>query len=314
MLSDCTGETHRTKFKGEHMAPAKKTTALANYDARLAALGKKSVETAKTMAGQTGKNIGTQGAKFHIDGNIVKEDYLDLVIVDFIIMNTLYTPGKKFDPKNPDSPICFAFGRAGEGEPEIRSHADSIFPQGGTQYQPKGGKTGCECEFCWANQWESTDGPGKGKACKNGFRLACISATDLKDAASIAKAEIRYLAVAPTSGKAWAAHTDQVGEALDKHVMAVVTRVTIESAPSGGHLLYFETQEEVNKELFGPLLDKYEKAVKEIEFPFVKITPAESKPSGRGQQRQPAEKKQSRTVSRPAQAEPGTSRRGTTKY
>lgn len=253
-----------------------KTTALANYDKELAALAQLGAKTAAARAGTAAKTIGTQGAHFTIDGKVLKEQTLDVTVVDFVLMNTLYTPGKKYDPKNPDSPICFAFGRT---EDEMVAHPDSVFPQGGTKYEPKGGEAGRSCLLCWANEWESAT-EGKGKMCKNVTRLGLITADSIKSAETIEKAEARFITVPVTSGKAWAAHEESVRETFSKPVLAVVTQIEISPAEGGGHRLDFSTLQEVDKKVIGPLLEKHAKVAEGIDFPFMKPDTRE-KPAGR---------------------------------
>lgn len=255
---------------------ATKTTALANYDKELAALAQLGKKTSDARAGSTGKNIGTQGGRFSIEGVALKPNadghfVLDVVVADSVLLNTFYTPGVKFDPKNPASPVCYAFGRT---EDEMVAHPESTAPQGGTNYEPKGGELGRSCVTCWANQWESAE-QGKGKACKNGLRLGLITADTIKSAETIAKAETRFLGVPPMSGRNWAAHTDNVMDTFSVPVLGVVTQIEITpgtgaDAAGGGHTLTFEALEEVDKKLIGPLIEKHRKVAKEIDFPFMK--------------------------------------------
>jgi hypothetical protein len=255
-----------------------KTTALANYDEDLARLALMGAKTAAARAGTTAKTIGTQGAHFTIDGKVLKETTLDVVVEDFILLNALYKPGTKFDPKNPASPICYAMERE---EDEMVAHPDSLFPQGGTKYEPKGGTPGRSCIGCWANEWESSDGPGKGKACKNTTRLGLITADSIKSAETIEAADVRFITVPVTSGRAWAAHEENVRETFSLPVLGVVTQMEISPAEGGGHRLDFEVLQEVDKNVIGPLIEKHKEVAKVIDYPFMKPD-ANAKPGAGG--------------------------------
>jgi hypothetical protein len=246
-----------------------KTTAITNYDKDLAALALLGSATAAVRKGTTAKTIGTEGARFTIDGKMLKETYIDVVVEDFVLLNTLYQPGVPYDKKNPASPICYAFGRT---EEEMVAHPDSLFPQGGTSFEPKGGQPGRSCIGCWANEWESAK-QGRGKACKNGLRLGLITADSIKSAETIEKADVRFISVPPMSGRNWASHTEEVRETFDLPVLGVVTKMEILPGTGdggGGHTLEFSTVEEVDKNLIGAIIAKHKKVAKDIDYPFPK--------------------------------------------
>lgn len=262
-----------------------KTTALNKYDKELAALAMLGAKTAAARAGTLAKTIGTEGARFTIDGKTMKDTTLDVVVEDFVLMNTLYTPGTKYNSKSKASPICFAFGRT---EDEMVAHPDSTAPQGGTKYEPKNGKPGRPCVGCWANEWESAE-EGKGKACQNKTRLGLITADSIKSAETIDKADVRFITVPVTSGKAWAAHEESVRETFGgMPVLTVVTQIEILPAPGGGHQLDFSVVQEVNRGVIGPLIDKHKKVAEGIDFPFPKFDPKAPQKGGRAERAAPA--------------------------
>jgi hypothetical protein len=268
--------------------PRAQTNALANYDEELAKLALLGSKTAKARAGTTAKKIGTKGGRFTIDGKTLKETTIDVVVEDFILLNTFYKPDVKYDPKVPASPICYAMERE---EGDMVAHPDSPAPQGGTKYEPKGGEPGRSCTGCWANEWESA-AQGKGKACKNGMRLGLITADSIKSAETIEEADVRFLDVPVMSCRNFSAHTDEVMETFNVPVLGVVTQIEIEpgtgtGGEGGGHTLSFSTLQEVDKKLIGPLLEKHKKIAKEIDFPFMKPSDVPAKAGGTSERSAP---------------------------
>src|ERR1700744_2805032 len=143
-------------------APAKKqTTAVVKYDELLAA---RAVKANKAAVSAGGEWLSVKGATLSYQGNAVPGNSMDLIVISSVLENQLYDPTVKYDPNNPSSPICYAFG---ETEEEMAPHEKSPLPQADA------------CSGCPHNEWGSGDG-GQGKACKNVRRTGNIPADALK--------------------------------------------------------------------------------------------------------------------------------------
>lgn len=215
-------------------APTKipETKAVTNWTDELAGLARDEAAVEPTA---TGAFISTKGGAFTVDGVEVPGNTLDVVILDWMFENHFYST--KFDPDNPASPDCYAFGRV---EKEMAPHEEAEHPQ-------------CDkCEGCPANEWGTAD-IGKGKACKNIRRLATISVTDfLEGPAAIAKAQVRMVKLTPTSLKAWAGYVQSLRDELKRPTWTVVTQLMLEPIPGkSGHCFKFAVvdQDDQGKDL-----------------------------------------------------------------
>jgi hypothetical protein len=223
-------------------------TSMAKWDADLAAMAQLGKKTANERAGATTQAIGTQGGRFSIDGVVLKETTIDVVVIGSVLHNRFYL--KPFDPKNPETPDCYAFGETTEEmKPDLpnvphRQHTD--------------------CETCPQREWGSDPKGGKGKACSETVKLVTFHADDLDD---IMKAPERSLSVPPTSGSAFSGYTDDVYDTLNGlPVAAVVTQVEIGPGKSGtGHSLSFSIVEPVDKDKLGDIVAKHKKVMKTID-------------------------------------------------
>lgn len=214
------------------MAAAKKTNTpatkeVANWDDELAKFAK---DEAALEPLSTAKTISTKGGTFTVDGADIGTTF-DVVILDWVFENHIY--GERFDPDNPASPICYAFGRS---EADMAPHAEAEKPQ-------------CDgCANCPANQWESAD-VGRGKACKNVRRLAVMTASDfLEGPEAIAKAEVRVLKLSPSSLKAWSGYVKSLADELKRPTFGVITQLSL--APlqgKSGHQFKFAVLDKGDK-------------------------------------------------------------------
>ena len=116
----------------------------------------------KTVMAPTANKISTKGRTFTMPGGATNAGPLKAVILDFIQVNQYYA-GAQWNPNQPTPPVCWAVGRTKE---------DLIASQAAPQRQSP------SCETCPKDQFGS--GNGKGKACKNQYRLIIVppDATD----------------------------------------------------------------------------------------------------------------------------------------
>lgn len=189
--------------KGEK--PAKPTGQLNTINARLAELAKKNAKQEASTA--TGfQFISFKGGNMTIDGASVEDDTMDVVILVSKIEHHYYT--RKYDPDNPSSPACYAFG---EDADEMAPHDKCESPQSDL------------CANCPHNEWGSAE-RGNGKACANVRRLAVLAADQLDD---VANAEVRGMKIPVTSVKNYAKYIRDLEKVKSLPPLAVVTRVSL---------------------------------------------------------------------------------------
>lgn len=248
--------------------PAETSTALAKWDEELAAAAQASEALAKQQASGGAAVISTRGGTMSIDGNPVPGNCLVGVIAGFTLCNTYYD--EDFDPDNPRSPVCFAFGQKKD---ELGPHDDAETPQSE------------RCEGCPQNEFGTAD-RGKGKACKNTYRLLVLPAGDYDHRADrfeaptspedLEGAELHALSVSPTSLKAFSGYVSQLAGNL-RPPWAVFTKIGVVPDPKVQQRLTFQLVKNADTALLGALKAKHEEAMRSIEVPFPKNSEREQK-------------------------------------
>lgn len=119
-------------------------------------------EQAKGMRDRLGQPAGnvirTKGKVFTLPNGNTNPGPMRAVILDFKSFNS-YFPGQ-YNPNNPVKPSCFAVGDLATLAPSNNSPDKQ-----------------CDtCSGCPQNQWGSAPGGGRGKACKNQYKVALIPA------------------------------------------------------------------------------------------------------------------------------------------
>lgn len=223
--------------------------AVVQWDAEFAGYAK---EAAKGMTVAAGKFISTKSGVLTYAGAKIPDNELRCVVIGSIFENAFYEGD--FDPDNPQSPGCFAFGV----EKEEMAPSDTV-PD----------KQSEACTGCPKNEFGSAE-RGQGKACKNVVRLALVAETDLED---LAAAEVVYLKVPVTSVKNWIVYAKKrLAEGVKRPYWAVVTKVAIEPDAKTQHQVTFELAEEgviEDATLFPVLRDLWTKTMEGIDFPYV---------------------------------------------
>lgn len=251
------------------MAKPKKTTGkeLVKWDEEFANLAKKS---SKGIEVGTGKFLSFSGGRMSFAGADIPDDEIRCVIVGWTHHNAYYDPDVRYDPKNPQSPICYAFG----AEQDEMEPLDSV-PE-----------KQCEnCAECPFNQFESAKS-GKGKACKNTYRLALIAESDLDD---LDNAEVVYASIPPKSLKNWANYLGKDLDKLGRPHWSVITLMSRVPDSESQFRVTFKCEEVIeDTSLFGPLKQLWERIEGEIDFPYVvRDNPAPVKGKGKAAAKKP---------------------------
>ena len=238
---------------------AKKETgkSLVNWDAEFANYQKES---------KKGIQLGAQG-KFlsfknglSFQGVELEDDEVRCVIIGWTHHNQFYDQDVPYDPDNPQTPICYSFGQ----------DQDTMEPSNHSPDKQHG-----DCASCPFNQFESAR-TGKGKACKNTFRIALIAESDLDN---IDQAEVIYASIPPKSLKNFAKY---IGKDLDKYSRphwAVVTLLKRVADSKAQFVVTFDCVEVIkDSKLFQPLKDLYHNTMEGIDFPY-EVREAAAKPA-----------------------------------
>lgn len=249
-----------------------KTKALAKYDAELAKYAQAQREAEKTTGGNF---ISFRGGRLSYKGAEIPGGKMNCIVVHSIHENDFFTEG--YDPDNPTSPACYAFGETEEG---MAPHEDSSEPQNDV------------CETCEQNQWPDADAKARGergKPCKNIRRLALVTESDMED---IESAEIAYAKIPVTSVKGWSGYVRQISDTLNKPSFAVVTEISVVPDNKSQFKVQFDLVQEIDDEVIPALLQLRERIEKEIAFPYPKnVVPVKAvKPAPRAAKPKPTAK------------------------
>lgn len=254
------------------MAKSKATTstALVNWDKELADAAAAAKGTAAAASGGANR-ISIQGGTLTLDGNEVPHNQLVCVIADFVMENKFYTT--EFDPDNPSSPDCYAFGRKLD---ELGPHDDAEDKQNET------------CAGCKNNEWGSSD-KGRGKACRNTYKLLLVPAGRLDDRGMFEapeddedmKGELYSLSIPPTSLKAFSAYVDTLSGRL-RPPWAVFTKVSVKGDKKNQVAVSFQAVGDVPPEFLQTAKDRNKEAARTIETPYPKNSEREEKPVAKG--------------------------------
>lgn len=195
------------KKTGNALATRSANKSIANYKERMAEMAQ--ADTARGHAMGDSNFISTQGGIFTFQGNEIPNPF-NAIITDFVFENAYYD--STWDPDNPVPPACFALGESPE---DMVADPSSPDIQGGE---------GHACEGCEMNDWE-TSNTGRGKACKNGIRLALVNADDLSKVN--AAAEPAFLRVAPTSLKHFEKYKAKFTRVTGMPLLAALTEIEL---------------------------------------------------------------------------------------
>lgn len=212
----------------------------------------------------SGDYLSTKSGVLQLGDEAMPGNQVCVIVLDSIRENTFY-PGK-YEADNILPPTCFAFGRGG----------DEMFPHESMQadfehFQPQHMDTDGNvygCQGCPQNEWGSAD-TGKGKACKNRFRLFLIPAGQYSfekrgsnntvldlftDANDFAEADVIQLKLPPTSGEEWAKYVTQISAAHNLPPHGVLTRIYLEPHAKHQFHVKFEMLETVPDDVLGVVM------------------------------------------------------------
>jgi hypothetical protein len=253
------------------MAKKQESQALAKWDEELAAAAAEAAEQEANTGG--GQFFSTRGGILALSGAPIPGNKMGVVVLDSVLFNALYLDD--YDPENPQSPTCYAFGR---DEATIAPHEEA--PE----------KAAEACGGCPNNVFGSAD-KGRGKVCKNGRRLALVSAglidpkTDVfeafTDEADFAKGQVAFLNLAPTSINSFGAYVKQLFGTLKRPPFGVFTQVSVVPDPKTQFKVFFENLGPVPDDLIPAVLARHKEVRETIAFPFPKAEATVPQTKGR---------------------------------
>lgn len=233
------------------------STAVVSWADKLAKYAAAQANTERSAGGESGNMLKIKGLKFW-QGEQQLGDSFTCVILDALHVNEFYD--RPFDPDNPASPICYAFGRGKEGE-VMAPHADAEQSQ-------------CDqCKGCPQDKFPPREGSKQPpKPCKNVRRVSLLAVTPQNfTAEAIDEAEMAFLKISVTNvTKRWAPFYNTL-TAQGFPTWAHVCKISVEYDEKSQYKLKFEILGRLDPSK-GDLLDaleaRFNEAQKAIEFPY----------------------------------------------
>ena len=228
-----------------------------------------------------GQFIGTRAGQLVVAGQPQPGNRMAAVILDAVMVNAYYPDA--FDPDNPMSPTCYAFGRK---EDEMGPHDKCADKQSE------------QCKGCPHNEFGSAvkfNSKGqkveaRGKACKNGRRLAVIAAGTINAAGAFEAfgkpgdfaGDILFLNVPPTSLRSYGGYVTKLASTVGRPPYGVFTEIALVGDPKSQFKVTFQPLAKVPDSLIPTMRDRHKEAMGVIEFPFPDKTEAKEAPAKKG--------------------------------
>lgn len=167
--------------------------------------------------------ISLKGGQLTYMGNVLPDKRIDVVLIGVGYWQKFYEGA--FNPNVTVNPTCFAVqGGSGEGMVPHENVDEPISE---------------DCTSCKFNQWKSDLRGGKGKACKEGRRLAIIPADALVSVEAATKAELAIIDVPPTSIKNYGNFVNSLAASVKRPMWAVITTLEVVPDPKTQFQLKF---------------------------------------------------------------------------
>lgn len=224
-------------------APAPSGGAIVSWKDRMAEMAKDVAATEKVG----GNFISFQGGRLKVGEDLVPGDKMNVVVASYVWEYT-YFPNK-YDPTKIVSPVCYAYGM---GEETMTIAGEE--PQSDS------------CVGCPRNEWGSAGEGSKGKACKNGRKLALIHADSLSN---VAKAEVMIARLPVTSVKGFQKVFSDVSKVLGMPTFGVVVEMSVTPDPMSQFKVNFKIVDQIKDDAtLEALFSRYETLSQELRAPY----------------------------------------------
>lgn len=204
---------------------------LVDYEAILA----KEREAMKEQVGAPPSNkIKMQNKQFVMPDGTTHPGPMNVVILDFVSYNAMYEG--QYNPNDIQPPACFAIGK---NKAEMAPSPNATNPQSD------------KCSTCPKNEFGSDPAGGKGKACKNKYRLAVIPGDFAeKDQSEI---EIMTLEVSPTAVSSFDTFANRLNRMFGAVPTEFVTEIKFNPGKTFSSLLFDPVQPHGRPDIAMPL-------------------------------------------------------------
>lgn len=196
--------------------------------------------------------LSFRGGQLTVDGAAMPNSRANVIVFAYMEERAYYEGD--YDPDNPSSPICYAYGPV-DGGATIAPHEKSKQPQSD------------KCKGCKHSEFGTAE-RGKGQACKQSVRLALAPLSSKVTGAEFAKQPMAFARVPPTSIKNVKGWLSQFA-AEDRPTFAGVTEIEVKpDAKTQFQVKLSKMSDTIAKDLQGPIVSRIDEAHREIVQPY----------------------------------------------
>ena len=216
-----------------------------SYEDQMAAEAKAVAKSERVSADR----FTTQSGILSYMGKPVADNEMDVIVIASLAENVYYSGD--YDPDNITPPSCFALGAAGE----------PMYP-----HEVVGDERISEaCISCGFMKFGSAM-RGKGKACKEKRRLACIPFSE--DPEDLASGDMAMLTIPVMSVKNWAVYVNSISAKYQRPSWGMVTKIKVVPDPKSQFRVTFAEVAPLNSDLLGAVHSRLEAAMRMLETPY----------------------------------------------
>jgi len=206
--------------------------------------------------------LSTAGGILKYNGQALPDNQVACVILANAFENARYL--SDYDADNPQPPDCYA----------VAHNEDDLIPA--KNVVDRGDAIADSCEQCPDNEWGSAD-KGKGKACKNGRRLALLHAGNFdddgnfeifEDTEDFQGGEVVFLKVSPTSLKNFSGYVKTCATLHKRPLHTVVTLVSVEPDAKTQFQIKFKMLEKLTGDALSICRERAVGLAEEILYPY----------------------------------------------
>ena len=231
-----------TKAKKEE-APA--STSVVSYLDQMAAEAKAVAKSERVSADR----FTTQSGILSYMGKPVPDNQMDVIVVASLAENVYYAGD--YDPDNITPPSCFALGEAGQPMIPHEVVGDERISEA--------------CISCGFMKFGSAM-RGKGKACKEKRRLACIPFSE--DPEDLTNGDMAMLTIPVMSVKNWAVYVNGISAKYQRPSWGMITKIKVVPDPKSQFRVTFTEVAPLDSDLLGAVHSRLDAAMRMLETPY----------------------------------------------
>jgi hypothetical protein len=254
--------------KGKEVA-VRKSTEVADWQSMMKASAAKQVKAAESLT--TGSiMVSFKGGVLTIAGMQRRNNAAEVIVL--AVMNERAKYEGPYNPDEPRTPVCYAYGEVDGGMP-VSPHEASSDSQNAT------------CRGCPHAEWGTAD-VGRGQACRQSVKLALLALPEAgkPTVQDLENAEINFARIPPTSLKAVKVYLDWLG-AQDSATFAHVTKLECRPSSKSIFTVHLTPEREILPAWRSAVASRVREGQAGIAAPYPTFENEKPKPAATGKKR-----------------------------